>query len=135
MKSDNVRSFEPRKPSELSPDDLETLRQGLAGAAAYEHLKDTLSGILERRILPTRDLWDELRDTTVGGPDEFTPKECDELAVLLARWNQQLTYAGITEDDDGVTPHAVLVLYEDLYRGTSHYQRSEEAFRQEALRR
>ena|SRR5215510_12192014 len=135
--SDNVRPFERRQPSVLSTDDLETLRRGLTGAAAYERLRDTLTGILERRILPTMDLWEDLRETTieVRNGEAFAPEECKVLATLLARWNQQLAYDGITEDDDSVSPDLVLALYSDVYHGTSHHQRSVDDFRQAALRR
>ena len=97
----------------------------------YKEFRDTLIGLLEKRIDPTV-VWDNLFDTGVeigniaaNEADRLTHEQYHELATLLARWN-----AGITGDDADVNADAVLHLFNSVYRGTADYQQAADEFRE-----
>jgi hypothetical protein len=122
-------------PAEERPE-LALVERILVGDATYENYRDTLDGILDQRIAVTVDLWNALcqaaLDHVVNTPI-YTPEQCENLATLLARWAHWLTRSGISSGDGTVDASDVLELYRDLYRGTSHYQRAAESFRQAAI--
>src|SRR5215472_4241566 len=93
--------------------------------ATFEEYRDTLVGLLDKRIEPTVDLVNKLFENTLevamNNHGAYTPEQCETLATLLARWSYQLPDAEVAEDDEAIVASDAIRLFQDMYLGTLYH--------------